>query len=74
MNAKTISNGILRAILIIAGDALLGYFLFKIESVIIYIIIAGILSLISRPLILFLRKKLKFPNTLAVVFTMFVML
>mgnify|MGYP001257469061 FL=1 len=74
MNAKTISNGILRAILILAGVGLLGYFLFKIESVIIYIIIAGILSLISRPLILFLRKKLKFPNTLAVVFTMFVML
>jgi predicted PurR-regulated permease PerM len=74
MNAKTISNGILRALAILAGLALLMYFLIKIQSVIVYIIIAGILSLISRPLILFLRKKLKFPNTIAVVFTMMVML
>jgi predicted PurR-regulated permease PerM len=74
MNAKTISNGILRALAILAGLALLMYFLVKIQSVIVYIIIAGILSLISRPLILFLRKKLKFPNTIAVVFTMMVML
>jgi predicted PurR-regulated permease PerM len=74
MNAKTISNGILRALTILAGLALLIYFLVKIQSVIVYIIIAGILSLISRPLILFLRKKLKFPNTIAVVFTMMVML
>jgi predicted PurR-regulated permease PerM len=74
MNAKTISNGILRALAILAGLALLIYFLIKIQSVIVYIIIAGILSLISRPLILFLRKRLKFPNTIAVVFTMMVML
>lgn len=74
MNAKTISNGILRALAILAGLALLIYFLVKIQSVIVYIIIAGILSLISRPLILFLRKRLKFPNTIAVVFTMMVML
>ena len=74
MNAKTISNGILRALAILAGLSLLIYFLFKIQSVIVYIIIAGILSLISRPLILFLRKRLKFPNTIAVVFTMMVML
>jgi predicted PurR-regulated permease PerM len=74
MNVKTISNGILRALAILAGLALLIYFLVKIQSVIVYIIIAGILSLISRPLILFLRKRLKFPNTIAVVFTMMVML
>lgn len=74
MDVKTISNGILRALAILAGLALLIYFLVKIQSVIVYIIIAGILSLISRPLILFLRKRLKFPNTIAVVFTMMVML
>lgn len=74
MTAKTLANGILRALGIIVGILLLGYFLFAIQSVIIYIIIAGILSLISRPFILFLRKKLKFPNTIAVVFTMVLML
>jgi predicted PurR-regulated permease PerM len=74
MNSKTIANGILRALGIIVGIFLLGYFLFTIQSVIIYIIIAGILSLITRPVILFLRRKLKFPNTLAVVFSMLLML
>ena len=74
MNSKTIANGILRALGIILALFVLGYFLFKIQSVIIYIIIAGVLSLIGRPLILFLIRKLKFPNTLAVISTMFLML
>jgi predicted PurR-regulated permease PerM len=74
MSSKTIANGILRALGIIAGILFLGFFLFKIQSVIIYIIIAGVLSLIGRPIILFLIRKLKFPNTLAVIFTMILML
>jgi predicted PurR-regulated permease PerM len=74
MNSKTITNGILRAIGIVLGILLLGYFLYIIQSVIIYIIIAGILSLIARPIIIFLRRKLKFPNTIAVIATMFLML
>ncbi|MHB0754206.1 AI-2E family transporter [Polaribacter sp. M15] len=74
MTSKTIANGILRALAIILGIFLLGYFLLKIQSVIVYIIIAGVLSLIGRPFILFLRKKLKFPNTLAVITTMAMML
>jgi len=74
MKSKIIANGILRAIGILIGIFLLGYFLYTIQSVIVYIIIAGILSLIARPVILFLRKKLKFPNTLAVVATMLLML
>lgn len=74
MTSKTIANGILRALGIILGILLLGYFLYKIQSVIIYIIIAAVLSLVGRPVILFLRRKLKFPNTIAVVATMFLML
>lgn len=74
MNSKIITNGILRALAIIMGILLLGYFLFTIQSVIIYVVIAGILSLIARPIIVFLRKRLKFPNTIAVVFTMFLMI
>ncbi len=74
MNSKTIANGILRALGILVGIFILSYFLYAIQSVISYIIIAGILSLIARPIILILRKKLKFPNTLAVIFTMFLMI
>ena len=74
MNSKTIANGILRALAILVGIFLFCYFLYAIQSVIVYIIIAGILSLIARPIILILRRKLKFPNTIAVVFTMVLML
>ena len=70
MNSKTISNGILRSLLIIVGVALLLLFLWKIQSVLVYIIIAGVLSLIARPLIIFLKRKLKFPDTLAVILAM----
>lgn len=74
MTAKTIANGILRALGILLGIFILGYFLYAIQSVIIYLIIASILSLIARPIILFLKRKLKFPNTLAVITAMFFML
>ena len=70
MNSKTISNGILRSLLIIVGVALLLLFLWKIQSVLVYIIIAGVLSLIARPLIIFLKRNLKFPDTLAVILAM----
>lgn len=74
MNSKTISIGILRAIAIIVGIGLLLYFLYQIQSVIVYVAIAGVISLIGRPVVIFLRRKLKFKNTLAVVVTMLLMI
>ena len=70
MNSKIISNGILRALSIIIGVILFLYFLNAIQSVLVYILIAAVISLIARPIIRFLKRKLKFPNTLAVVSTM----
>lgn len=70
MNSKTIANGILRALAIIVGIALLFYFLYKIQSVIVYIAIASVISLIGLPIVRFLKSKLKFKNTFAVVTTM----
>lgn len=70
MNSRIISNGILRALAIVLGIALLGFFLYKIQSVLVYIIIAAVIALIARPLIIFLRRRLKFPNTLAVITAM----
>lgn len=70
MNSKTISNGILRALAIIIGVIAVLFFLYKIQSVIVYIAIAAVISLIGRPIVLFLRKKLKFRNTIAVIVTM----
>ena len=70
MNSKTIANGILRAIVIIIGVLLLLYFIYKVQAVIGYIAIAAVISLIGRPIILVLQRKLKFKNTIAVVVTM----
>jgi len=70
MNSKIITNGILKALGIILGIFLILYFLYKIQSVIVYIAIAAVVSLIGRPVVLFLRNKLKFNAILAVIFTM----
>ena len=74
MTSKTIAKGILRAVGVLAGIFFLSYFLYAIQSVIVYVIIAAILSLIARPLIAILKNKLKFPNIVAVIFTMGLML
>lgn len=70
MTPKTLSQGILRALGIIVGILLLGYFLYQIQSVLVYITIAAVISLIGRPIVLFLRKRLKFNTTVAVIATM----
>lgn len=72
MDSNTISKGILKALAITVGVTLLLLFLYKVQSIIIYIAIAAIISLISRPLIQFLKVKLKFPNRIAVVATLIV--
>lgn len=74
MNSNTITRGILKAIAIIAGVLLLIYFLYKVQSIIIYIAIAAVISLIASPFIQFLKRKLKIPNTLAVIATMILFL
>ncbi len=74
MNSKVISNGILRAVAIITGVVLLGYFLLKIQSVLAYLAIAAVIALLGRPIVIFLKRKLKFPDTLAVMAAMVFML
>ncbi len=74
MNSKTISNGILRAVAVILGIAIILYFLYQVQSVIGYIAIAAVISLIGRPIVLFLENKLKFKSTIAVIVTMIVLL
>ena len=74
MNSNTISNGILKALAIILGIALVLYFLYQIQSVIGYVAIAAVISLVGRPIVLFLEHRIKFKNTLAVIVTMVVLL
>ena len=74
MDSKIISNGILRALSILFGVLLLLFFLYKIQAVIVYLTIAAVISLIGRPIVLFLRRRLKFKNILAVVVTMILLI
>lgn len=70
MNANTIANGIVRAILFLAGLVLLGYFLYAIRSVLAYLAIAGVIALLGKPLVSFLNNRLRFPSTLSVMLTL----
>ncbi len=74
MNSNTITNGILKALGIILGTFLVLFLLYKIQSIIVYIAIAAVISLIGRPIVLFLRHKLKFRNIIAVIVTMLILI
>ncbi len=74
MESKIIANGILRALGVVTGVLLLFFLLYKVQSVIIYLILAIILSLIGRPIVDVLTKKLKFPNIIGVISTMIIFL
>lgn len=70
VTSKTIANGILRALVITAGFLLLLFFLYKIQSVILFLFIALIVSMIGNPIVNFLEKRLKFNHVVAVVVTL----
>ncbi len=65
MNSKTIAKGNLKTLAVVAGIVLLLYILYKIQSLILFLFIAGVISLICRPLVSTLQRRLKFGNTLA---------
>jgi predicted PurR-regulated permease PerM len=65
MNAKEISNGIVRAVLQLTGLCILIWLLIQIKTLLIYMLIAGIVSLIGRPINQFLTGRLKLKNVLA---------
>lgn len=72
--SKAISNGILRAISIIIGVVFFLYFLYLVRSVLLYILIGAIISLIGRPLMLFFTERLKMKSSLAVGICLFIFL
>jgi predicted PurR-regulated permease PerM len=74
MTSKEISYGIVKAVGILVATSIAIFFLYKISTVIIYCILAIVISLLLNPLVLFLRRKLKFNNTLAVITTLLVAL
>ena len=77
MNAKDISSGIVRAVLQLTGICILVWLLLQVKTLLIYILIAGIFSLIGRPINQFLIKRLKLKNIIAssitIVFLMWIL-
>ena len=70
MNSNEISKGILKAIGVMIGIATLVYVLFALRTILLYMIIAAVVALIGRPIVLFLKTKLRFRNSAAAIFTM----
>lgn len=65
-----ISNGIIRAVGTILAISAGAYFFYQIQSVLIYLIVALILTLIGNPILDFFGKKLKFSHTFATITTL----
>ncbi len=74
MNEKIISKGILQALSWLGLFLILCYFLFSISSILLYISIAAVFSLIGRPLVIFFNQKLKLKNIISVIVTMILLL
>lgn len=70
VTSKTIGNGILRALIITAGTILLLYVLYLLQSVILFLFISLIVSMIGTPIVKFLETKLKFNHIAAVLVTL----
>lgn len=70
MTSKEISNGIVRSVLTLICIALLLLMLYKISLVIVYVFISVVISIIGNPIVNFLKRRLKFKNTFAVLTTL----
>lgn len=74
VTSKTIALGIAKGVGIIVLAALALYFLYQIQAVIIYLVVAFILTLIGNPILDFLKKRLKFSHLMATVATLSIFL
>lgn len=74
ITSKTIANGLLRAIAVLAGVYILLMFLYSIQTVLIYLAVSLLLSMIASPVVYFLKRKLRFPHILAVIVTLLLFL
>jgi predicted PurR-regulated permease PerM len=66
---KTISNGILRALSTVVLSSLILFFFYKIQTVLIYLAVSLILTLIGLPILQFFKKRLKFNHLFASIAT-----
>jgi len=70
ITAKIISNGIIRALTTVILVGLGLFFIYKIQSILIYLVIALLLTLIGNPIVDFLKRRLKFNHIFATISTL----
>ena len=73
METKNISQGIIDGILKLGLISLGIFLLIKLKVLLVYLVVAAIISLIGRPIVLFLKNKLKFNNLMAASFSLLVL-
>jgi predicted PurR-regulated permease PerM len=69
ITSQTISKGILRALLTVLLSCLILFFFYKIQTVLIYLAVSLILTLIGLPILHFFKKRLKFNHLFATIAT-----
>ena len=74
MIKNDLSTNLFKSILYLTSILIIGYILIKIKIIIGYLIIASIITLISRPIVKFLSEKLKFKITVASVIAILVLI
>ncbi|QCW99498.1 AI-2E family transporter [Aggregatimonas sangjinii] len=71
MKSLTIAKGIIKAIGFFLTIAVLLVILYKVQSLILYLLAAGVLALLGRPMVNFFVTRLKVSKTLAALITVF---
>jgi predicted PurR-regulated permease PerM len=74
ISSKDIAKGIVRAVVILSLILLGLLFIYKIQTLITYIIVATVITVIVNPMKMFLMQKLKLKNVTATVLTMILFL
>jgi predicted PurR-regulated permease PerM len=69
ITSQTISKGIIRALLTVLLSCLILFFFYKIQTVLIYLAVSLILTLIGLPILQFFKKRLKFNHLFATIAT-----
>lgn len=74
MEEKAITKGIVKAIIQLTGIAIAFWLLWQLQSLLVYVGVAAVLTLIGRPLNKFLMVQLRLKSVLATTITLLVML
>ncbi|MDO6519586.1 AI-2E family transporter [Zobellia uliginosa] len=73
MKSNEIAQGILKAIAVVCGVLLLLFLIYELQSIVAYLVISAVMALIGRPVVTFLKTRLRIPNTMAVILTMLIL-